>query len=377
MSNPLTPSRLALVYAGDRSARQTATPENSRFPKLFEAFSALGVAVQPAVYHDDFCGEVRAQLMQMDGVLVWVNPIEGGRDRTQLDALLREVAAAGIYVSTHPDVILKLGTKEVLVQTRHMGWGVEDTQQHMTVDALRHTLRAQLAAGKARVLKQYRGNGGNGVWKVESAAASATSPAAQMSVRVRHAQRGSVDETMLLDVFLARCELYFENGGRMINQAYQTRLPEGMVRCYLVLDKVAGFGLQAVNALCPASAGAALGAVPGTGTDAVPGAVPCVVPATTPRLYHPPTLPQCQPLKHLLEAEWVPQLRREFKIDSTSLPVIWDCDFLLGPKTLSGDDTYVLCEINVSCVSPFPDAAIDVLARATLERVQAATRHAP
>ena len=382
MSVPLAACRVALVYAGDRHAGHTATPENSRFPKLFKALSALGMAAEPAIYHDDFRGEVRAQLMQMDGVLVWVNPIEGGRDRTQLDALLRDVAAAGIYVSTHPDVILKLGTKEVLVQTRHMGWGVEDTQQHMTMQELRHTLTAQLAQGQARVLKQYRGNGGNGVWKVEPAAAPApgdaagapgknhepqtvaASTAAQLSVRVRHAQRGSLDEVLPLDQFLARCEPYFESRGRIINQAYQARLPEGMVRCYLVHDKVAGFGLQAVNALCPVPARASLGAGPGTG----PGAVP----ATTPRLYHPPTLPQCQPLKHRLEAEWVPQLQREFNIDTTSLPMIWDCDFLRGPKTASGDDTYVLCEINVSCVSPFPDAAINVIARATLDRVNGA-----
>ena len=125
---------------------------------------------------------------------------------------------------------------------------------------------------------------------------------------------------------------------------------------------------RSVNALCPASTGAALRVGPGTGKGTE--AVPRVVPATTPRLYHPSTLPQCQPLKHLLETEWVPQLQREFKIDTTSLPMIWDCDFLLGPKTASGDDTYVLCEINVSCVSPFPESAIDVIAHATVERVR-------
>ncbi len=213
------------------------------------------------------------------------------------------------------------------------------------------------------MLKQYRGNGGNGVWKVEPAG----EPALQATntsitkVQVRHAQRGSIDEVLPLDQFLARCEPYFEGGGRMINQAYQTRLPEGMVRCYLVHDKVAGFGLQAVNALCPALADASPGSISGVAQS--------VVPATTPRLYHPSTLPGYQGLKRLLETEWVPQLQREFKIDTTSLPMIWDCDFLLGPKTVDGDDTYVLCEVNVSCVSPFPDPAIDVIARATLERV--------
>ena len=363
MNAPLAPRRVALVYAGDRNARHTATPENSRFPKLFEALSVLGIAAEPAVYHDDFRDEVRTQLMQMDGVLVWVNPIEGGRDRTQLDALLREVSAAGIYVSTHPDVILKLGTKEVLVQTRHMGWGVEDTQQHMTMQELRHTLAAQLAQGQARVLKQYRGNGGNGVWKVEPARAPAAHATGVVSVCVRHAQRGSVDEILTLDQFLVRCEQYFEGGGRIINQTYQARLPEGMVRCYLVHDKVAGFGLQAINALCPAAVGTA---------DTASSNPPGTPPATTPRLYHPPTLPQCQSLKHALESEWVPQLQREMQIGTTSLPTIWDCDFLLGPKNATGDDTYVLCEINVSCVSPFPDAAIDVIANATLARAREA-----
>ena len=53
--------------------------------------------------------------MRVDAVLVWFNPDEGGRDRSMLDAMLREIAKAGVFVSAHPDVILKLGTKEVLV----------------------------------------------------------------------------------------------------------------------------------------------------------------------------------------------------------------------------------------------------------------------
>ena len=163
------PFRVAILFPGDAEARKTSTPETSRFLPVFQALAHRGLHVEPAVYHDDFAEEVRPQLMRADGVLVWVNPIEGGRDRTKLDAMLRDVAASGVYVSTHPEVILKLGTKEVLVQTRHMGWGVIDTQQHMTIDQLRQTMSSQIAEGKARVLKQYRGNGGNGVWKVEPA----------------------------------------------------------------------------------------------------------------------------------------------------------------------------------------------------------------
>ena len=361
-----TQFKVAILTPGNAEDRKAAAPEKSKFLPVYQALTSLGLHVEPAVYHDDFANDVRAQLMQMDGVLVWVNPIEGGRDRSQLDAMLREVAASGVYVSTHPDVILKLGTKEILVQTRDMGWGVGDTQQHMTIDQLRQTVPSQIAEGKARVLKQYRGNGGNGVWKVEPATPTlrgADHQAAPIStletmVRVRHAKRGSVDETMPLSEFVTRCEPYFEGNGRIINQAYQSRLPEGMVRCYLVHDKVAGFGHQAINALCPAP----------------PGAPPGSVQATTPRLYYPPSLPQFQRLKRKLETEWAPQLQRLLNIDTTSLPVIWDCDFLLGEKDGAGNDTYVLCEINVSCVSPFPDSAIEVIAHATLERVREARR---
>ena len=44
--------------------------------------------------------------------------------------------------------------------------------------------------------------------------------------------------------------------------------------------------------------------------------------------------------------------------------MIWDSDFLYGPKDADGADTYVLCEINVSSVYPFPDDALGPLADA-------------
>jgi hypothetical protein len=286
----------------------------------------------------------------MDGALVWVNPVQDGRDRSLLDAMLREVAAAGVFVSAHPDVILKLGTKEVLHRTRGMGWG-SDTHLYRSAADLRRELPGRLAGG-ARVLKQLRGHSGSGVWKVEYDGRSET------VVRVRHAQRGAVEERIAIDDFLRRCEPYFGWGGGVLDQAWQARLPEGMARCYLVHGRVEGLGLQAVNALYPAP----------------PGAPPEAAPAPGPRLYHPPTLPEWQALKRQLEDEWVPELQRLLGIDDESLPVLWDCDFLLGPKTASGADTYVLCEINASSVSPFPESAVLPVARAVVARAREARR---
>ena len=345
--------KVAILYRGDLASRSAATSVDSRFAPICQALEERGAHAQAAAFHEDALTDVRSQLLAVDAVLVWVNPIDAGRDRSVLDPLLREVAGRGVYVSAHPEVILALGTKEILYQTRHMSWAARDTRLHRDFAALEDELPKQIAQGQARVLKQYRGNGGDGVWKVEPSDRAGRSDAGVARVRVRHAKRGSVDETLPLAEFIARCAPYFAGDGRIINQPYQARLPEGMIRCYLVHDKVQGFGHQAVNALCPVPADDPSGDVP----------------KTTPRLYYPPTRPEFQHLKDRLEQHWVAELQQLLGLRTDSLPVLWDCDFLLGERDASGADTYVLCEINVSSVSPFPVSAVDAIAEATLARI--------
>jgi hypothetical protein len=359
MSDPQS-IRIAIVYPGDLEARLAATADNNRFTPLFHELAARGgVIAEPVVYHPDFADAVYQQLLQVDGVLVWVNPIQDGHDRAVvLDALLKKVAGAGVFVSTHPDIILKMGTKEVLYQTRHMGWGSSDTQLYNTLEELRRELPLLLATGQVRVLKQNRGHSGGGVWKIQAVEPVAfANPAlvAEASVRVRHAERGSIEQVMSFSDFLVICETYFAGAGKMINQVYQPRLPEGMIRCYLVHNQVAGFGHQAINALYPAPEGGS----------------PADSPQPGPRLYHPPDLPAFQALKRQLEQEWVPELQSLLGIPTVQLPILWDADFLLGTKQGSGD-TYVLCEINVSSVAPYPDSATSVIAEAVIERTRLA-----
>src|SRR5947209_1487835 len=174
---------VAILSRGDAATRRNAIPQNSRFVKVFEALAAVGIKAYPAIYDESFAEEVREQLLAVDGVLVWVNPIQDGRTRAGLDTLLREVAARGVWVSAHPDVILKMGTKEVLHRTRTMSWGC-DTALYRTVEAMRVELPALLAAGP-RVIKRNRGNGGQGVWKVEALA----SPPDRPMVRVLDATK--------------------------------------------------------------------------------------------------------------------------------------------------------------------------------------------
>jgi len=80
-------------------------PASAKLRGVFAAFAALGAAAEPVVYDDTRVDAVRAQLLALDGVLVWVNPIEHGLDRSLLDPLLHEAADAGVFVSAHPGVI--------------------------------------------------------------------------------------------------------------------------------------------------------------------------------------------------------------------------------------------------------------------------------
>lgn len=345
-----TKARIAIVYPGNYEARQNATPENNRFAALFQALADLGIHAEPAVYHPDFWQEVYSQLLEVDAVLVWVNPIQDGHTRTVLDAMLRDISKTGIFVSAHPDVILKMGTKEVLYQTRHFTWGC-DTHIYPTIEALHTELPTRLGRGEIRVLKQYRGNNGWGVWKVEAFELGNQTLQAESLVRVRHAERGSPEEVMPLGRFLQRCEQYFVDGGKLIDQIYQARLPEGMIRSYMVHGTVAGFGHQAINALYPIASNGDI-----------------ILPSE--RYYHPPTMPDFQALKEQLETAWIPALQDILDIPTDSLPIIWDADFLLGEKDARGQDTYVLCEINVSSVAPYPESAIPYMAEAALSHAE-------
>lgn len=168
--------------------RRDAAAQNSRFVRVFEALASAGIAAQPAIYDESFADAVRDQLLAVDGVLVWVDPIHQGKTRAGLDDLLRDVAAHGPWVSAHPDVILKMGVKEVLYRTRDLGWGA-DTHRYDSAAVLAAEFPRRLRADGPRVLKQNRGNGGQGVWKVEAL------PSATPTVRVLHAQRGSLPRT--------------------------------------------------------------------------------------------------------------------------------------------------------------------------------------
>ena len=340
------------MWRGDEAARRAGIASNERLRPVVDALVAQGVTAIPVIYRDEIADEVRAELLTVDGVLVWIDPIGRGEDRSRFDPILLDLSSAGVWVSAHPETIALIGTKDVLYSTRSLSWG-SDVHRYATLTELQAQLPAHLAEGP-RVVKRQRGNAGIGVWKVEVPADSRRPITGSTSVLVHGAEHRDTDvDAMELAAFLDICAPYFADGGVVIDQAFQPRVTEGLVRVYLVIDTVVGFSRQSADTLI---------------TDAESAARVMGLPS--PKTMYPPDAPQFAPLRAQLETEWVPGLRNLLGLPRERLPVIWDADFLLGPSAVDGTDSYVLCEINGSCVTPFPPEAPEQIARATLAALE-------
>lgn len=338
------PTRIAIVWRGEFPT--TTIPEQSRLWPVGRALEERDLVVTPIVYSEELSGSAREQLLTCDSVLVWVDPLSNGRTRADLDMVLRDVAGQGVFVSAHPDVILKIGTKEILYRTKDFGWGT-DTALYRDFISFQEEFPQRLLSAGPRVLKQYRGNGGQGVWKV-----AIESAGADPIVRLQEAaNRDGASEEMPLSAFIDRCEPYFEGQGRLIDQKFQPRIVDGMVRCYMSGSTLVGFCRQYPK---------------GYGAEATPEST-FGLPSGKTML--PSDAPEFRALRKSLEQDWVPSMRGLVDLEEAFLPALWDADFLFGPKTAAGEDTFILCEINASCVSPFPDEAPAKIAEHVWNRV--------
>ncbi len=331
-----------MIFGDVNSDRNALTEE--KYKDLANYFTAEGFQVKSVIYNDALMEQLRVDLPEFDAILVWVNPVEQGRDRKMLDSLLVEIAKKGCFVSAHPEIILKMGTKDILYKTKGMDWG-GDTKIYTDYESFAALFFASLQESKIRVIKQYRGNGGNGVYKVVY-----VSPGV---VKLIHAADSSNGRTLSLDDFNREFKPFFSNGGLLINQEWNKNMVNGMVRCYLSGTKVAGFGYQEINALYELDSNTSETHFP-----------------PSKRYYFTENCGLFSDLKEIMENKWVPQLQESLSIAQNALPVIWDADFFINEtSTPNTAEKYTLCEINVSCVSPFPPSAIKYIVNEVRQRL--------
>jgi hypothetical protein len=317
---------IALMVFGEPGSSRNALTED-KYKNLSAHFTESGFNVDPVLYHDSIAEKLIRELTKYKAILVWINPIEQGYNRKILDALLSELATHGCFVSAHPDTILKMGTKEILYRVRETDFG-GDTKLYRSFDDFKQNFFGSKESAAIRVVKPYRGNGGNGVFKIDATNYK------NNRIGITHAKGANEERILTVEKFFAEFESYFATNDMLIDQAWNPNIINGMVRCYLTGPMVTGFGYQEVNALYP-------------------GKVP------SQRFYFSEDCKLFGDLKNIMENDWVPQLQQITGIKNEMLPVIWDADFFINDvNTENTVKKYSLCEINTSCVSPFPESSI-------------------
>ena len=331
-----------LIYGEPGSGRNALTEE--KYKDLAIYLQSQDYLVESVLYNDIIADKLANDLRRYEVILVWVNPIEQGNDRKKLDSLLYELSSSGCLVSAHPDVILKIGTKEILYKTREREFGGDIKLYRSYQDFKERFLRT--GGPITRILKQSRGNGGKGVFKVD------LSELDTKKIRITHAISGEQERTVSVEDFFEEFKSYFFNDGFLVDQPWNPNIINGMVRCYLSGDTVSGFGYQEVNALYPPGKMGSAGKPPGK------------------RYYFSEDCGLFQDLRNIMETKWVRSLRELTSIETEMLPVIWDADFFINEvNTLKTGEKYTLCEINVSSVSPFPPSSIPFMEKEIRKRI--------
>ena len=325
-----------MVFAETHSSRIAL--EEEKYKNLAGAFKENGFDINSVIYNDGMADQLSTQLLRYDAILVWVNPLEQGNNRNKLNALLIKLSDSGCFVSAHPDVILQIGTKDVLYKTRETEFG-GDVKLYNFFEEFKERFFAEQRPPAIRILKQYRGNGGDGVFKVDATHFT------QNKIIVTHAKKGNEEKTLSVDDFFSAFKIYVTGGGILIDQPWNENIINGMVRCYLTGSKVSGFGYQEINALYP-------GKQPGK------------------RFYFSEDCGLFRDLREIMENKWVPELQQITGTKNEMMPVIWDADFFINSiNTEKTNEKYTLCEINVSCVSPFPESAIPYMVEEVRKKI--------
>ena len=323
-------NKVALMWRGDPRAPDRPTHYETRLQPVINSLRGAGYAPEPIVYFDEQATIARDRLLACCAALVWINPLADGRDRSIVDDVLRDVAAHGVWVSAHPDVIAKIGVKTVLFHTQHLGWG-SDVRLYETPADFALRFPAALGLG-ARVLKPNRGSDGQGILKVASVGPH--------DISVQHA---SSDEVQLMDVDALRdivAPVFARAGGLIDQEAHPT--DGGMVRCYVCGDRVIGFAIQRPRQAYPSPE------------------QPAFAMNSAKEMWGPDHQPFSD-LRASMEEDWIPRLLAAHALDRQDLPALWDADFLWRATISPGRSRFALCEINASCVSPFPDTAPDAI----------------
>lgn len=278
-------------------------------------------------YKDENRGEIYRYACEFASAYISrINPGNLG-DETGYFQMLRELVAGGVQGLPHPDAMTAYGAKNALTKLTDTDLVPKDTFAYYDFQTFKDTFRKTLLSG-CRVLKQNRGSTGEGIWRVELD--KGVKPDADglvpldAKVRCTEARDNHVEEHSF-DQFVDRCAIYLDGpGGMIVDMPFMPRIKEGEVRV-LMLRRTPVYVVHKK----PAATKDAFSATLFSGAQYT---------------YQKPD--EWPDLVAMVEKNLDGMIER---LGGYAIPLLWTADFMLddGPD---GNDTYVLGEINASCV---------------------------
>lgn len=278
-------------------------------------------------YEDERRGEIyRYTTARAAAYISRINP-GNLEDETGYFQMLRELVEYGVEGLPHPDAMVAYGAKSALTKLVDTDFVPSDTFAYFEFQEFKDTLRKNLANG-VRVLKQNRGSTGEGIWRVELADDKKYKPGESVpvtaKVRCTEARDNHVEEHELGD-FIDRCAEYLSGrGGMIVDMPYMPRIIEGEVRV-LMLRRTPVYVVHKK----PAEQADAFSATLFSGAKYT---------------YQDPE--EWPELMSMMDRNLDDIIDR---LGGYAIPLIWTADFMLD-NLPDGSDTYVLGEINASCV---------------------------
>lgn len=288
-----------------------------------------------------------------DAYISRVNPgnIPGG-EKGYFD-LLTKLSEAGLVGMSTPVEMMAYGAKDALVKLNDTDLVPSDTAAYYDVESFHSTFPTSLSYGE-RVLKQNRGSTGSGIWRVQledKDLAAMVEPGTALPLDTKLRCTEAVDnhtEIRELGEFMDFCDQYIiGDNGMLVDMRFMPRIVEGEIRILLV-----GPHPVFVVHKKPAAGGDNFSATLFSGAQYT---------------YDKPE--SWQELVDMFDAAR-PTIAE--KLGGDNIPLIWTADFMLADAE-DGSDTYVLGEINCSCVgftSELDMGIQELVAKEAISRVE-------
>ena len=299
---------------------------------IVNAIKEQGWEAEVIYFHPDKTEEIYAQVSSnFDAYISRVNPgnIPGG-EKGYFE-LLTKLADAGLVGMSTPADMMAYGAKDALVKLKDTPLVPDDTAAYYEVEELHNTFPTSLSYGE-RVLKQNRGSTGEGIWRVRLAdqeLAQSVEPGTALPLDTALKCTEAVDNQThdyQLGAFMDFCDQYIVgDNGMLVDMRFMPRIVEGEIRILLVGNEPVFIVHKK-----PAEGGDNFSATLFSGAKY--------------------TYDKPESWPELLEMfDKARPVIAEKLGDTKDVPLIWTADFMLDDAP-DGTDTYVLGEINCSCV---------------------------